>query len=204
MRKYLAGRKKSGNPNMLKIRFINLAESLDQNSSWETAKKVRTDFLKKDQNLPCQYLLTNEEIEKNIWSFIDLENETYPHQEKANQGFFPLTFSTTPSYIPNHIQKNLSRDVIKNGAKMFLYLNQCQKPILTSNIYIYFYQVFKKTLFEPTNSGIFLYTLNAMKLFPNDERIIASKILEKVVTQLKLSFVQSQRVLLSKKATISM
>ncbi len=187
---------------MLKIRFINLAESLDQNSSWETAKKVRTDFLNRDNNLPCQYLLTNEEIKENIRSFINLENETFPHQEKANPGF--LTSSTTPSYIQYHIPKNLSRDVINNGAKMFLYLNSCHKPQLRTDIYFYFYQVFKKTWFEPTNSGIFLYTLNAMKLFPNDERIIASKILEKVVTQLKLSFVQSQRVFLSKKAIIGM
>ena len=59
-------------------------------------------------------------------------------------------------------------------------------------------------MFEPTNSGIVLYTLNAMKLFPNDERIIASKILKRVVTQFKLSFVQSQRVYLNKKATIGM
>ena len=53
--------------------------------------------------------------------------------------------------------------------------------------------VFEKYLFEPTNSGIILYTLNAMKLFPNDGRIIASKILENISTLFKLSFFQSQK-----------
>ena len=48
-------------------------------------------------------------------------------------------------------------------------------------------------MFEPTNTGIILYTLNVMKLFPNDERKIASKILEKISTLFKLPLIQSQK-----------
>ena len=49
---------------------------------------------------------------------------------------------------------------------MFLYLNTC--PIKDkAEFYLkdFFRQVFTKFVFEPTNSGIILYTLSAMKFF---------------------------------------
>ena len=144
----------------IKFRFINLVESLDQDMARDYVKQVRTDLLNSQKESPCQYLLSNEDINKNIWSFIDLLN---------------ISSSLNKSY---HIQKNLTKDVINSGAKLFLYLNSCPKSKTYLN---YFYQVFENTLFEGENySGLILYMLNAIKLFPNDGRIIGSKILEKI------------------------
>ena len=50
-------------------------------------------------------------------------------------------------------------------------------------------QVFTKFVFEPTNSGIILYTLSAMKLFTNDGRMIALKVLS---TFFKMSYFQTK------------
>ena len=89
--------------------------------------------------------------------------------------------------------KNLTKEAINNGAKMFLYLNSCPRLKDKSNIFTFFQQVFKKSLFEPTNTGIILYMLNAMKLFPNDGRKITSKLLKKVANLLKLSLDQNNK-----------
>ena len=93
----------------------------------------------------------------------------------------------------SNLRKNLTKDVINRGAKMFLHLNSCPKPEDMDTIRSFFNKVFEKYLFEPTNSGMILYTLNAMKLFPSDGRIIASKILEKISTLFKLSFIPHQK-----------
>ena len=137
--------------------------------SMDYVKQVRTDLLNSQKESPCQYLLSNEDINKNIWSFIDL-----------------LNTSTSNWNISYHIQKNLTEDVINSGAKLFLYLNSCPK----SQTYIdFFNQVFEKTLYEGENySGMILYTLNAINLFPNDGRIIGSKILEKISNIFELPF----------------
>ena len=92
------------------------------------------------------------------------------------------------------LKKNLTKEVINRGTKMFLYLNSCLKTKTKKvDILEIFQQVFKTYMFEPTNTGIILYTLNVMKLFPNDERKIASKILEKISTLFKLPLIQSQK-----------
>ena len=100
-----------------------------------------------------------------------------------------------------NLQKNLTKDVINRGAKMFIHLNSCpgtrEKEIFRS----FFNQVFKKFFFEPTNSGIILYTKNAMKRSSNDIRIIASKILEKISTLFELPSIQSQKLDLSREGT---
>ena len=143
--------------------------SLDQNISWENLGKVRNNLLKKF-NGSCHYLLPNELIRQNIKRFMNLVNAS-----------------------STNLQQNLTKDVINRGAKMFLYLNSC--PPKTVKFYTaYFQQVFKSLHYdEPSNSGIVLYTLNAMKLFPNDGRVIASKILEKILTLFELSSIQSQK-----------
>lgn len=132
-------------------------------------------YFKNDTNendIACTYLLPNEDIEENNWYFMDYLNIS--EVEK---------------------QKNLSEDVINSGADMFHYLNSCPKTETKKDIKTFFERVFKKYLFEPTNSGIILYTLNAKRLFPNDKRIIASKILEKVLKVLDLSLVPFQNFL---------
>ena len=146
--------------------------SLDQNVSWENVETVRISFLKNYKGSGCRYLLPNENIKENIELFMKRVNTS----------------------SENHIQKNLTRNIINRGAKMFLYLNSCPQTTSNKNFYREFFSdVFKKCLFEPTNSGIILYTLNAMKLFPNDGRVIASKIFEKISTLFELSSIQSQK-----------
>ena len=165
-----------------KIRFINTVESFDQNIVWENVKKVRNDFIKSYKESSCTYLLPSNDIEQNILLLNNLLN-------------------TSSSYL----QKNLTKDVINRGAKQFLYLNTCPKSSDEKNeILRFFKQVLIKHNYEPTNSGIILYMLNAMKLFSNDRRIIASKILEKISTLFKLSFIPSQKAHLLKEASIGL
>ena len=91
------------------------------------------------------------------------------------------------------LQKNLTREVIENGAKMFLHLNSCPPNKKTKeNIEKYFERVLKKKFFEPTNTGRILYIMNAMKVFHNDKRIIASKILDTFSTLFKMPYFRSQ------------
>ena len=68
----------------------------------------------------------------------------------------------------------------------------------------FFRQVFTRFVYEPTNSGILLYTLNAMKLFPNDGRNIALKVLEKVSSTFRLSYFQSSYDISTDESTIAM
>ena len=84
--------------------------------------------------------------------------------------------------------QNLSSDVINSGARMFLYLNACPNSDTRYDIKYFFKKVFSNVSFDPTNTGIILYTLNAMKLFSTDGRIIALKLLEKVSNLFKLPF----------------
>ena len=161
---------------------------MDHNIASEYVKTVRSRFLQSYNGSECIYLLENEEMKENILSFLGILN----------------TSSSNPN-ITYHRQKNLTKDVINSAAKLFLYLNSCPERSKKENVSKYFYQVFTKTIFEPTNSGIILYTLNAMKLFSNDERIIASNILEKVSALFNISFVQSQKKykILSEDSTFS-
>ena len=157
--------------NCCKIRFINLVESLDQNDSWETVKTVRGDYLDKYNGASCTYLLPTKDIEKNNVLFMDLLNSS-----------------------SSFLQKNLTREVIENGAKMFLHLNSCPpNKKIKKNIEKYFERVLKKKFFEPTNIGMILYIMNAMKVFPNDKRIIASKILDTVSTLYKMPYFRSKK-----------
>ena len=132
-------------------------------------------------NGSCKYLLPIEHIDLNVYLFMNLVNAS-----------------------SSHLQKSLTKEVINNGAKMFLYLNSCPYDQAKANIYTFFLQVFKKYLYEPTNSGMILYTLNAMKLFSNDGRIIASKILQKISTLFELTLIQSWKDHLTRKASKSM
>ena len=88
--------------------------------------------------------------------------------------------------------QNLTKDVINSGARMFLYLNTCPKYNTKYDMKYFFEQVFSKEK-EPTNTGIILYTLNAMKLFSTDGRIIALKVLEKVSTLFKMPFLNFEK-----------
>ena len=157
--------------NSHQTRFINLVESLDQDTYWEHLKTVRENYLDKNKESFCKYLLPNENINENIELFINLLN-------------------VSSSNLP----KNLTKDVINNGAKMFIYLNSCSKTSSKLTFKSFFEQVFEKQLYQySTNSGKILYTLKAMKLFSNDGRIIASKILEKISILFELSLIQSQK-----------
>ena len=143
-----------------------MVEKLDQNNSWENLKAVRNSFLKKTTSSTCTYLLTNNQIETNIRSFKRIV--------KSSTSF---------------LQKNLTKDVINSGAKMFLYLNSCPKTKNKLNFETYFSKVFHgrtSSFVGPTNSGTILYLLTAMKLFPNDQRVIVSKVLEKVLSNFNL------------------
>ena len=153
--------------------------SLDQSIAWENVETVRNFFLIKYNGYSCNFLLPNKNIRENINLLMNLTNAS-----------------------SSNLQKNLTKEVINRGTVMFLYLNSCP-PTTKANQekYNFFNQVFKKYLFEPTNSGIILYTLNAMKLFPNDGRIIASKILGKISTLFGLSSIQSQKLDLTRERT---
>ena len=94
---------------------------------------------------------------------------------------------TTSSYHP----KNLSKDEIDRRAKMFLFLNTC--PTKKDSLKTFFRRVFKKYRFETTNSGIILYTMNAMKLRHSDERNVISEILQKVAKYFKLKYIHSEK-----------
>ena len=159
--------------NLHQNRFINLVESLDQDTCWEHLKTVRENYLNKNKESSCQkkYLLPNENINENIELFMNLLNVS-----------------------SSNLQKNLTKDVINKGAKMFIYLNSCSKTSTKLNLKKFFENVFEKQVFQKsTNSGKILYILRAMKLFSNDGRIIASKILEKISNLFELSLIQSQK-----------
>ena len=145
---------------------------MDENFAWENLKRVRHYFLNKYDGTPCTYLLTNEDINKNILLFMNLLNASRDY--------------------PYHLQKNLTKKIINNGARMFLYLNSCPYTSRKEYFALFLNQVFKTYIFEPTNTGMILYTLNLIKVSNNDERIIASKILKKLSSIFKLSLVQSQ------------
>ena len=152
---------------------------MDRDISWENVKRVRYQFLTNYTESSCKYLIPNEDIEQNVMLFINLVNAS-----------------------SSHLQNNLTKDVINNGAKMFLYLNSCPPDYAKTKFVLnFFLQIIKKYLYEPTNSGIILYTKNAMKRSSNDIRIIASKILEKISTLFELPSIQSQKLDLSREGT---
>ena len=152
---------------------------MDRDISWENVKRVRYQFLTNYTESSCKYLIPNEDIEQNVMLFINLVNAS-----------------------SSHLQNNLTKDVINNGAKMFLYLNTCPNVAKAKNIYNFFLQVFKKYVYEPTNSGIILYTLNAMKLFSNDGRIISARVLEKISNLFDMSLFQSKQGKLKKETRV--
>ena len=113
--------------------------SLDQNIAWENVKKVRNDFIKSyNESSSCKYLLSFKDIKHNTQLFMNLLNAT-------------------------NLQKNLTKEAINRGAKIFLYLNSCPKTKTKDNILDIFKQILKKFKFEPTNSGIILYTLSLIE-----------------------------------------
>ena len=183
--------------------FVNLVQSLDSETVWTFVKYARilgsrghyseAEWLNKCQdelsNLHhdpvdicrrlylqryiesnCTYLLSNENMEKNIKVLMQLSGISTSYQKK-----------------------NLTKDVINSSAKLFLFLNSCPNTPKQDKLNVYFKQVFKKSLFEPTKSGMILYTLKAIKEQSSDDRIIASKILEKVASDLKLPYAPSQK-----------
>ena len=143
------------------VRFINLVESLDQNTTWENVKIVRKHYLALANytESSCTYLIPFEDIEKNI-------------------GLSVLQSNLTPT--SSYSQRNLTKDVISSGTRMFLHLNSCPNKKTKEFFKVFFYQVFKKHIYEPTNSGIILYIMNVLKLFSNNGREIALKTLEEV------------------------
>ena len=163
-------------------RFINLVERLDDNICWENLKTVRKEYLDKHKGSFCKYLVPNEIIYENVDLFMNLVNAS-----------------------SSYLQKNLSKDAINRGAKMFIYLNSCSKTSTKDIFKSYFKQVFMKSAYQySTNSGKILYTLSAMKLFPNDGRMIASKIMQKISTLFELSLIQSQKDHITREASKSM
>ena len=168
--------------NLHQIRFINLVESLDENIAWENVKTVRKNYIKKYKGSSCEFLVANENINENNVLFMNLVNAS-----------------------SSNLQKNITKDVINKGAKMFVYLNSCSKTSTKENFYSFYKKVFEKLGFQySTNSGMILYTLSATKLFSNDGRIIASRILEKISTLFELTFIKSQKDRLTMKANNSM
>ena len=154
------------------IMFVNLVQSLDSKTIWTLVKYARNLFLQSYVESNCTYLLPNENIETNIKVLMQLSSISSASPQK----------------------KNLTKNVIDSGAKLFLFLNSCPNTPKQNWLYVYFKQVFKKSLFEPTKTGMILYTLKAIKEQSSDGRIIASKILEKVASDLKLPYVPSQKV----------
>ena len=167
---------------MQQTRFINLVERLDHNICWKNLKTVRKIYLDKYKGSSCKYLVPNEIINENIELFMNLVNAS-----------------------SSYLQKNLTKDVIDKGAKMFIYLNSCSKTSTKDNFKSFFKQVFDKSGYQySTNSGKILYTLNAVKLFSNDGRIIASKIFQKISTLFELTLIHSWKDHLTRKASKSM
>ena len=156
----------------LNKRFINSIDGLDPNIAWDAIKEERDYYLNYtfDYDKTCTFLIPNDDIEENNWYVMYLLNISASEE-----------------------QKNLTEDDINSGAEMFLYLNSCPQTETKEDIETIFERVFKKYLFEPTNSGIVLYTLNAKRRLSNDKRIIASKILEKISTVFNLSLVPLQK-----------
>ena len=143
---------------------------MDEKVSWEAVKTVRGDYLSKYNGASCTYLLPTKDIEKNNVFIMDLVNSS-----------------------SSYFQKNLTRNSIKNGAKMFLYLNSCPNIKKKKSIEKYSLRVLQKHFWEPTNTGIVLYIMNAMKVFYHDKRVIASKILDTVSSLFKMSYFQSKK-----------
>ena len=167
---------------MQQTRFINLVERLDHNICWKNLKSVRKIYLDKYKGSSCKYLVPNEIINENIELFMNLVNAS-----------------------SSYLQKNLTKDVIDKGAKMFIYLNSCSKTSTKDNFKSFFKQVFDKSGYQySTNSGKILYTLNAVKLFSNDGRIISSKVLEKISILFEMSLFQSLNGQLKNETTIGM
>ena len=150
-------------------KFINLVQRLDARTAWLYVKHVRDTFFN-SYNECTQHLLPNEDMQKNVKGLMQLLNVTS---------------------APTHKNK-LAKDIINDGAKMFLFLNSCPNTLKKNNLFLYFKQVFKKVLYEPTKSGMIIYTLKAIKEKSNDGRIIASKILKRVASILKLPYAPSK------------
>ena len=85
----------------------------------------------------CNTLVPNENIIENNEIFMDLVNVS-----------------------SLNLQRNLTKDVINKGAKMFIFLNSCSKTSTKENFLYFFKQVFDKASAQySTNSGMILYTL---------------------------------------------
>ena len=109
--------------NLRKIRIINTVESLDPNISWENVKRVRNYYLMNKHNESCKYLLPNEDIKQNVILFMNLVNSS-----------------------SSYLQKNLTKDVIYKGAKMFLYLNTCPYVAKANIVFTFFLVKFLKSI----------------------------------------------------------
>ena len=142
-------------------------ESFDQDTIWKHVQTVRVLHLRKYSSNKCSFLVSYNNMTESIISLAKLLNISY--------------------ISPFKIQ-NISNDVINFGAKMFLFLNNCPNTDIQRQWVLYYQQVFKKYLYEPTNSGIFLYLMKAKKASSGDGRIIAEKVLERFLTMFDFKF----------------
>ena len=153
--------------------FINLVQRLDAQKAWLYVKTARNLFLNSynESESDCTHLLPNEDMRKNVKVLMLL-----------------LNITTAPAH-----KNKLAKDIINDGAKMFLFLNSCPNTQKKKKLFSFFKQVFKKVMYEPTKSGMIIYTLKAIKEKSNDGRTIASKILEGVASILKLPYAPSKK-----------
>ena len=138
--------------------------SLNEDIIWKHVKEIRADLPMED----CPYLRNNTIVKKNFQKLSKLLN--------VSDDFDKV--------------KNLSRDVIKKGADIFIFLNSCPATKAESkDLGILYDYLINLEPFNPTISGTILYTLNHMKKAPQDSRMISQKLFKYFASKLGFQYI---------------
>ena len=147
-------------------RVINLVSDarLNEDIIWKHVKEIKADLPMED----CHYLRNKTIIIENFQKLSKLLN--------VSDDFDKV--------------KNLSRDVMKKGANIFIFLNSCPATKAESKdlkmLYSFFINI---EPWNPTISGMILYTLNHMKKAPQDSRMISQKLLKYFASKLGFQYI---------------
>ena len=151
-------------------RFINIVsnQSLNYNIMWNEAKIIKANLSYES----CSYLRNNPTMKENfkqIAKILNISNDS-------------------------NIPENLSREDIEKGAKLFIFLNSC--PLKREDYYRRnFYRNIINPRWNPTVSGMILFTINHMKKAPEDFRVISQGLLKYFSTKLGLKYIHPENIL---------
>ena len=157
----------------INIRFINLVshESLNEDIIWKKAMEIKANLTFEN----CSYLRNNSIMEENLMKLSKLLDITDDFEGA----------------------KDLSVEDIEKGAKIYIFLNSCPAQRISGpasekasdDLKMLYSFLINLEPWNPTVSGMILYTINHMKKAPEDLRTISQRLLEYFASKLGFQYI---------------